>query len=92
MNPNEKDLLQKTYELSKENNDILKGIRSSNRWSAFFRIFYWLIIIGISVGVFYYVQPYVDVVMKAYSSIQGDLKNVKSVVNTATNALNSIPK
>jgi len=92
MNPNEKDLLQKTYELSKENNDILKGIRSSNRWSAFFRIFYWLIIIGISVGAFYYVQPYIDVAMKAYSSIQGDLKNVKSVVNTATNALNSIPK
>ncbi len=82
MNPNEKELLQKTYELSQENNHILKGIRSSNRWSAFFKAFYWIIIIGVSVGAFYYVQPYVDVAMKAYKSVQGDFSKVKSVVNS----------
>ena len=88
MNPNEKELLEKTYEMSKENNNILKGIRSSNRWSAFFRIFYWLIIIGISVGAFYFVQPYVDVALKAYKSIQGDLSKVKSVINTIPSSTN----
>lgn len=92
MNPSEKDLLEKTYELSKENNNILRGIRSSNRWSMFFRILYWIIIIGIAVGAFYYVQPYIDMVLKAYGSIKGDLNNAKSVVDTASKALNSLPK
>ena len=92
MNPNEKELLEKTYELTEENNKILKGIRSSNRWSAFFRIFYWIIIIVVSVGAFYYIQPYIDVATKAYRNIQGDLNNVKSVVNTIPKTLNTIPK
>ena len=92
MNPNDKELIQKTYELSEENNKILKGIRSSNRWATAFKIFYWIIIIGVAVGAFYYVQPYVDIAMKAYTSIRGDLKNVKGVVDTASKALNTIPK
>jgi hypothetical protein len=82
MNPNEEDLLKKTYELSQENNKILKGIRSSNRWSTLFKVFYWVIIIGIAVGAFYYVQPYIDIATKTYKSIQGDLTKVKSVVNS----------
>jgi hypothetical protein len=81
MNPNEKELLQKTYELTEENNKILRGIRRSNRWSTLFRVFYWIVIIGISIGAFIYIQPYVDSVMKAYNSIQNDLNTVKSVTN-----------
>ena len=82
MNPNEKELLEKTYEMSKENNNILRGIRNSNRWSAVFKVFYWLVIVGISVGAFYYIQPYIEIANKAYDSIQGDLSKVKSVINT----------
>ena len=89
MNPNEKELLEKTYEIFKENNNILRGIRSSNRWATFFKIFYWIIIIGIAVGAFYYVQPYVDIATKAYKSIQGDLGKVKSVVNSIPNSVNN---
>ena len=70
MNAEEKKLLEETNELAKENNHILKGIRSSNRWSMLFKFFYWMIIIGVSVGAFYYIQPYIDSLMKAYTSIQ----------------------
>ena len=82
MNPNEKELLEKTYELSKENNHILRGIRSSNRWAAIFKLFYWVIIIGVSIGAFYYLQPYLDIATKTYKSIQGDLNNVNSLVKS----------
>ena len=92
MNPNEKELLQKTFELADENNKILRGIRSSNRWSLIFKVFYWVIIIGVAVGAFYYVQPYVDMATKAYKSVQGDFQNAKNVVNTASNTLNNITK
>jgi len=84
MNPNEKELLEKTYEMAKENNHILKGIRRTNRWSTFFRIFYWIVIIGISVGAFYYIQPYINPILKAYSSLQSNISNIGSVVNKAS--------
>jgi len=80
MNPQDRDLLQKTYDLAKENNHILHGIRRSNRLSSVMRIIYWVAIIGISVGAFYYLQPYIDSVMKAYKGIQTGISNVNSLV------------
>lgn len=85
MNPEEKQLLEKTYEIEKENNHILKGIRSSNRWNNFFKIFYWILIIGISVGAFYFVEPYVNKLLDTYKGIQGDFQGVKSVVDKVSN-------
>jgi hypothetical protein len=85
MDQEEKDLLEKTYEMAKENNHILKGIRSSNRLSSFIRVLYWVIIIGVSIATYYFVQPYVNPLIKTYQNIQNDLSGVKSV-------LNSIPK
>ncbi len=81
MNPQDRDLLQKTYDLAKDNNKILHGIRRSNRWSAVMRVIYWAVIIGASFGAYYYIQPYLDTAMKAYSQIQGDINNVKNVTN-----------
>lgn len=87
MNPNEKELLQKTYELSEENNKILRSIRRSNRLSSFFRIIYWVLIIGISIGAYYYIQPYVDAMIKSYRSVQDDINSVKSVTNSVIDRL-----
>ncbi len=81
MNPFEKELLQKTHDLSQENNKILRGIRRSNRWGSFFHLLYWVIIIGISVGAFYYIQPYVDTLLKTYKTLQTGIDNVTSLTN-----------
>ena len=81
MNSEEKKLLEETNELAKENNHILKGIRRSNRFSMLFRFLYWIIIIGISVGAFYYVQPYIDSLMKVYKTVQTDLGTIKTITN-----------
>jgi hypothetical protein len=85
MDQDDKNLLEKTYELSKENNHILKGIRSSNRRSSFIRILYWILIIGASIAAYYFIQPYIDTMVKAYQSVQSSLNSVKTAVN-------SIPK
>ena len=88
MSPDEKDLMEKTFELAKENNHILRGIRRSNRWSIFFRVFYWLVIVGISVGAFVYIQPYLNPIFKAYQNVQSSLNNVKSTVNKVSSETN----
>ncbi len=86
MTPEEKSLLEKTYEIAKENNGLLKSIRRSNRISSILRVAYWVIIIGLSIGAYYFVQPYADYLFKvlggsditsirnASDSIQGYLK------------------
>ncbi|MFH1626627.1 MAG: hypothetical protein ABH971_00775 [bacterium] len=70
MNPEEKELLEKTYEMTKENSHILKGIKKANQWSALFRIFYWIIIIGISIGIYYYIEPYINSILKSFNNLQ----------------------
>jgi hypothetical protein len=79
MNPNEKELLEKTYELEKENNRMLRSIRNSGRWALIFRVFYWLIIIGLSVGAFYFIQPYLQSLMDTYSNVQDSIGNINSL-------------
>ncbi len=85
MDQDDRNLLEKTYELSKENNHILKGIRNSTRWSSFLRVVYWILIIGASIAAYYFIQPYINTMVKAYQSVQSDLNGVKTAVN-------SIPK
>ncbi len=60
MNPEERSLLERTYKLSQENNDILKSLRRSNRISMIIKAFYWILIIALSVGSIYFIQPFIN--------------------------------
>ena len=90
MNPNEKDLLQKTYDLSQENNKILHGLRRSDRLSSFFRIIYWVFIIVAALGAYQLLQPYLDLASKAYSSLQSDINSVKTATTKITSPINNL--
>lgn len=60
MDPESKKLLEKTYELTEENNRMLHKVRSVQRRTAMFQTVKALIVLGISIGAFYFLQPYVD--------------------------------
>ena len=79
MTPEEKALLEETAKLARENNKILRGIRRSNRLSAFFRIIYWAVIIGSAFGAYYFLQPYVNALVKSYNNLQQNIESVKNV-------------
>ena len=55
-----KELLQANLEVSKENNKILKKMRNAQRWAQVTRVLYYLVIVGLTVGAFYYVQPFLQ--------------------------------
>jgi len=78
MSPEERELLHRSVALGEENNEILRGIRSSMRFSRFMSIVYWIFIIGSAVGAYYLIQPYVQAVTGAYggakSSFSDDIK------------------
>ncbi len=61
--------LKKILEVTKHNEQMLESIQRRARLSTFVYIFKWLIIIGISIGAFIYVQPILEQVMNTYSSI-----------------------
>jgi TRAP-type C4-dicarboxylate transport system permease small subunit len=85
MNPEEKQLLQKTYYLAEENNKILHKLKRANTRASLFRWFYWIVIIGISIGAFYFLEPYIKAATNAYKSLQTEISNVKSVTNKVSN-------
>ena len=67
MDPDIKNLLEENLRLSKENNELLLKVRRVQRWSQISRIFYWIIIIGISFGAFYFIQPYIGNLLNVYT-------------------------
>jgi len=86
MTPEEKSLLERTYKLAEENNSILRGIRRSNRWGIAFKIFYWLVILGITFGAFYFLQPYLESSLKLFNQAQESIKTIGGTVNQVQGA------
>jgi hypothetical protein len=80
MESDEKEILEKTLELSQDNNKILHSIKRGMFWSRVMSVIYWIIIIGVSVGVYYYIQPYIDSLLNTYESVKGEIQNLSNTI------------
>jgi hypothetical protein len=60
MTPEERSLLMQTASLVEENNKILKLMQRRSRWQTAFQIGYWVLILALTFGAFYFIQPYID--------------------------------
>ena len=69
MDPEMRQKIFEVLELSKENNQMLRVMRRNQRWMVFFRVFYWIVLIGIALGAFYFLQPYVAQIKSFGSSL-----------------------
>lgn len=86
MEQEEKEILKETLELTKENNKMLKKVRGVQKFQAFWSILKILVIVGVAFGVFIYLEPYFEKVMKTFNEISGikqDLDNspIKDIFN-----------
>ena len=72
MTPDQERMLRVTYELTQENAEMLRSIRNGNRLSTAMRVIYWMVILGLSFGAYYFIQPYVDV----YKETLGQVKDI----------------
>jgi hypothetical protein len=90
MTPEERELLNKSVALSEDNNKILHSMRRSMRIAHFMSILYWLFIIGISVGAFYFMQPYINKVMDLYNSVSGMQQQLNSGLNSSSNSIQDL--
>ncbi len=74
------DKIDELLELTKENNKILRSMRSTQKWSSFFTFVYWAIILGSIFGTYYYFQPTIN---KYKKTIQKSMETLQSMEQTA---------
>ena len=81
MDFHDKEFFDRLMALTEENNKILHKIRRTAKVTGMIRIVYWIIIIGISIGAYYYVQPYLNQILEAYSGLSTGLNSIQSFKN-----------
>ena len=82
MDQQEKKTLEETLALTEKNHQILKSMYRSMRWARASRIVYWLIVIGVTVGAYYYVQPYIDQFLKIGASLKDNADTISKIFNS----------
>jgi hypothetical protein len=85
MDEQNKHLLEENLALAKENNQMLKKVLRSQKRGEIMKVIYWLLIIGIALGAFYFVQPYLENVISIYTNTAGVLEGINGDVPDAEN-------
>lgn len=70
MDETTKKMLAETYELTKVNHDFLRKIDRRQRYSMYWRTATVIIAIGSALGVYYFLQPYIDQFIDIYSQVE----------------------
>jgi len=92
MTPEEKSLLERTYKMTEENHTILRKMRRSSIIGSIFHFLYWIFIIGVSIGAFYYLQPYIKTMTDIIHQAQDTIQKINSTTERAQNTLSSFGK
>jgi len=80
----ERPTLQKILDLAVENNAMLHRLQRARRWSSFFSVAKWAILIAASVGSYYYLQPILERWPAIWAQFQAVMDNL--------NLLNKLPQ
>ncbi len=73
-------MLQDVIDLARDNNVILHKIIRAQRWASFWRIFYWVVVIGAIVVGYYWAQPYLSPFVSFFSG--QDFAKILNAVHT----------
>lgn len=78
MDPEAKQLLENVLSLEKENNIILHKIRGIQKRQAFWQVLKYILIIGIALGSFYFLEPYMNKIVDLYNTVSGTQQKLNS--------------
>ncbi|MBU1179036.1 hypothetical protein KKB69_01740 [Patescibacteria group bacterium] len=71
-----KRLLKKNLAFSEESFNILKKIQRTQRFSKFLTFLKWALIIGLSLGSYYYIQPFIETFYQSMGQIREDASSL----------------
>ncbi len=82
MSPEEKELLQRSVDLAEENNKILHILHRHMKIRRAMSIAYWVLIIGVAIGAFYFVEPFVQRATEMYDGAKENIDSFNSIFQT----------
>ncbi len=71
-----KRLLEENLAIGKDNRRMLKKLLSYRRLEAIYSVLKWVVVLGIGLWTYYYLQPYLDQVLAAYNQLNGVFGNL----------------
>lgn len=74
--------LKRLARLTEENNALLESIQRRARISFMFVALKWLIIVGLAIGAFYYIQPFLEQTAALYQHITGTKIDVMDLLKS----------
>ncbi len=87
MEPESKKLLEKIYELTEENNEMLHKIRSVQKRAHLIATVKFILFVLFVLGAYYYLQPYITKVFEIYTNLSNigevgaDPGTIKSILD-----------
>jgi hypothetical protein len=88
MDPEYMRRLDRIEEMVEENRDILRKLNRARKIGIATRIIYWIFVLALAFGAYYYIEPYVGDLMQFYKNVKS---NVEKVSKTSQNLLNILP-
>jgi hypothetical protein len=80
---NNEEKLDAIYEMTLENNDILRTIRRQHYYSNFLSSLYWIMVLGAIGGAYYFVRP----ILSTLSGNAGKVEETMSQLNQIRNQM-----
>lgn len=71
--------MQKLLQLTEENNKLLRKMHRAQQWASVFRAIYWIVIIGLIAGSFYFIQPFLSQTLSVYQGLVGTSEALEGV-------------
>ena len=68
-----------------KNQQVLLRIRRVQRNAQLFKVFYWILILMLAFGSFYYVQPYLSQLLETYTGIQTTQEQIQNSIPNLKN-------
>lgn len=90
MNEEEKIILKRILRQVEQNNDILKSMRFGNRWSNFFKLAYWIIIIISGLFIWSLIEPVITGFFDAVDEVVGTKNDLLESVSGISDSLSKI--
>ncbi|MEW5907989.1 MAG: hypothetical protein AB1643_02320 [Patescibacteria group bacterium] len=90
-----KDLLRKNLESSQASLNILKKMERARKMAMIFKIVKWIVIIAITLGLYYYIEPYLSGLKTNLNNMMNvleQLKKTSDAMNSANLSPNTLEK
>jgi|CXWK01.1.fsa_nt_gi hypothetical protein len=82
MDFHDKEAFDRLVALTEDNNRLLHKLVRGARLARIARITYWLIIFGISIGAYYYFEPYINQMTDVFGGLLESINSFKELVGS----------